>query len=157
MKVLLSEKKLTVSAGCSQLSQDKRVGPDSELARRIFHVCPVTRFSLRRDLSPFSLISDFSNQNACANVSKISVNHTDNIPYMAVHGKFEDDQMYEDLKIEGLNYNYRISRKPQSPCSSKASYGLDSLSRYIVNSISSQIGDQFMRKAEEFNSLQKRN
>ena len=33
-------------------------------------------------LPPFSLIRDFSNQNACGNVSKISVNHTDDIPYM---------------------------------------------------------------------------
>ena len=32
----------------------------------------------------------------------------------------------------------------------------NSLSQYIVNSISSQIGNQFMRKAEEFTSLQKR-
>ena len=32
-------------------------------------------------LPPFSLIRDFSNQNACGNVSKISVNHTDDIPY----------------------------------------------------------------------------
>ena len=33
-------------------------------------------------LPPFSLIRDFSNQNAGGNVSKISVNHTDDIPYM---------------------------------------------------------------------------
>ena len=52
----------------------------------------------------------------------------DGIPYMAVHfvvpasEQFENSQMYEDLKIEGLNY--RISRKSQSPCSSKASNGL---------------------------------
>ena len=32
-------------------------------------------------LPPISLIRDFSNQNARGNVSKISVNHTDNIPY----------------------------------------------------------------------------
>ena len=37
------------------------------------------------NLPPFSLIRDFSNQNACGNVSKISVNHTDDIPYIAVH------------------------------------------------------------------------
>ena len=36
--------------------------------------------------------------------------------------QFENGQMYEDLKIEGLNYT--ISRKPKSPCSSKASNGL---------------------------------
>ena len=30
-------------------------------------------------------IRDFSNQNTCGNLSKISVNHTDDIPYMAVH------------------------------------------------------------------------
>ena len=36
-------------------------------------------------LPPISLIRDFSNQNACGNVSKISVNHTDGSPYMAVH------------------------------------------------------------------------
>ena len=36
-------------------------------------------------LPPISLIRDFSNQNASGNVSKISVNHTDDIPYMAVH------------------------------------------------------------------------
>ena len=33
-------------------------------------------------LPAFSLIRDFSNQNAYGNVSKISVNHTDDIPYM---------------------------------------------------------------------------
>ena len=38
---------------------------------------------VEEDLLPlFSLIRDFSNQNACGNVSKISVNHTDDIPYM---------------------------------------------------------------------------
>ena len=35
-------------------------------------------------LPPFSLIRDFSNQNACGNVSKISVNPTDDIPYMEI-------------------------------------------------------------------------
>ena len=33
-------------------------------------------------LPPFSLIRDFSNENACGNVSKISVNHPDDTPYM---------------------------------------------------------------------------
>ena len=33
-------------------------------------------------LPPFSLIRNFSNQNTCGNVSKISVNHTNDIPYM---------------------------------------------------------------------------
>ena len=36
-------------------------------------------------LPPFSLIRDFSNQNACGDVSKISVNHADGIPCMAVY------------------------------------------------------------------------
>ena len=35
-----------------------------------------------RLLPAFSLIRDFSNQNACGKVSKISVNHTKDIPYM---------------------------------------------------------------------------
>ena len=33
------------------------------------------------NLPPISLICVFSNQNAGGNVSKISVNHTDDIPY----------------------------------------------------------------------------
>ena len=41
------------------------------------------------------------------------------------------------------------------PAVLKHQIAFNSLSRYIVNSISSQIGDQLMRKAEEFNSLQK--
>ena len=44
-------------------------------------ICAETLFCL----PPISLIRDFSNQNACGNVSKISVNHTDDLPYMAVH------------------------------------------------------------------------
>ena len=51
--------------------------------------------------------------------------------------------MYKDLKIEGLND--RISRKPQSPCSSKASNDIQQSQlyfepgRYLV-----------MKKAKEF-------
>ena len=36
-------------------------------------------------LPPISLIRDFSNQNAYGNVYNVSVNHTEDIPYMAVH------------------------------------------------------------------------
>ena len=35
-----------------------------------------------REKPPISLIRDFWNQNNCGNVSKISANHTDDIPYM---------------------------------------------------------------------------
>ena len=42
-------------------------------------------FKVPGGLITVSLIPDFSNQNACGNVSKISVNHADDIPYMAVH------------------------------------------------------------------------
>ena len=71
-------------------------------------------------LPPISLIRDFSN------VSKISVNHTDDIPYGSTlrlsFEQFENSQIYEGLKMKGLND--RISRKPQFPCSSKASNGI---------------------------------
>ena len=40
---------------------------------------------VNRNLPPISLIHDFSNENACGNISKISINHTDYIPYMAWH------------------------------------------------------------------------
>ena len=43
------------------------------------------------------------------------------------------------------------------PAVLKHQMAFNSLSQYIVNSILSQIGDQFMGKAEEFNLLQKRN
>ena len=47
-----------------------------------------------KKLPPFSLIRDFSNQNACGNVSRISVNHTDDIPYMEILHFYERDKFF---------------------------------------------------------------
>ena len=56
--------------------------------------------------------------------------------------------MYKDLKIEGLND--RISRKPQSPCSSKASNGIQQ-SQSIDCKLYFEPGQYLaMKKAKEF-------
>ena len=56
--------------------------------------------------------------------------------------------MYKNLKIEGLND--RISRKPQSPCSSKASNGIQQ-SQSIDCKLYFEPGRYLvMKKAKEF-------
>ena len=56
-------------------------------------------------LPPVSLIRDFSNQNACGNVSKISVNHTDDIPYIEMfHFTASEIQSNMELASRRLNH-----------------------------------------------------
>ena len=50
-------------------------------------------------LPPISLFRDFSNQNARGNVFKISVNHTDDIPYM---------EIFHFIGIEIQNRGYKL-------------------------------------------------
>ena len=49
-------------------------------------------------LPPISLIRDFSNQNTCGNVSKISVSHTNDIPYTCIWRCFISSRV--NFKIE---------------------------------------------------------
>ena len=65
----------------------KSRGPRGFLAHTILEISgsQSTQNIFFERLPPFSLVRDFSNQNACGNVSKISVNHTDDIPYMTLH------------------------------------------------------------------------
>ena len=60
-------------------------------------------------LPPISLIRDFSNQNACGNVSKISVNHTDDIPYVETfHFTASEIQSNMELTSRRLNHSLNL-------------------------------------------------